>query len=96
MVPLDYFCFLRKYNAYYHKSRSKSMNKAVAKQIFGMPSIETATRIDDSDAANAACAANYRFQSRMHELTAQFEQKASEVRAAYLAELAGVRGDEGE
>jgi hypothetical protein len=69
--------------------------KSLAKPtIFGVPSLETASRIDDSDAANAACAAKYRFQARMHELTAQFETKASEVRAAFLAELAEIRGDE--
>jgi hypothetical protein len=56
--------------------------------------METASRIDDSDAANAACAAQYRFQARMHELQSQFETKASDVRAAFLAELAGIRGDE--
>jgi hypothetical protein len=40
----------------------------LTKQIFGMPSIETASRIDDSDATNAACAASYRFNTRMREL----------------------------
>jgi hypothetical protein len=28
----------------------------------------------------------------MHELTAQFEQKASEVRASYIAEIAKITG----
>jgi hypothetical protein len=70
------------------------MSKALQKQIFGMPSIETASRIDDSDATNAACAASYRFNSRMRELEAQFEAKASELRAAFLAELAGIREGE--
>jgi hypothetical protein len=63
-------------------------------ELFGVPSVETATRIDDSDAANAACAAQYRYSARMRELEAQFEGKASEVRAAFLAELAEIRGDE--
>jgi hypothetical protein len=69
----------------------KSLSKPTA---FGMPSMETASRIDDSDAANAACAAQYRFNARMNELDAQFEVKASEVRAAFLVELAEIRGDE--
>jgi hypothetical protein len=51
-----------------------------------MPSAETASRIDDSEAANAACAAHFRFTARMRELEAQFEAKASELRAAFLAE----------
>ena len=54
----------------------------------------TASRIDDSDAANAACAAHFRFKSRMRELEAQFEAKASELRAAFLAELAAIREGE--
>jgi hypothetical protein len=69
----------------------KSLAKPTA---FGVPSLETASRIDGSDAVNAACAAQYRFKARMNELDAQFEVKASEVRAAFLAELAEIRGDE--
>lgn len=69
------------------------MKQTVAK-TFGVPSLETASRIDDSDAANAACAAHYPFTARMCELEAQFEQKASELRAAFLAELADIREGE--
>jgi hypothetical protein len=70
------------------------MSKQLTKQIFGVPSLETASRIDDSDAANAACAAHFRFNSRMRELEAQFETKASELRAAFLAELSIIREGE--
>jgi hypothetical protein len=66
--------------------------QAIQRQVFGVPSLGTASRIDDSDAANAACAAQYRFQARMRELEGQFEAKASEVRAAFLAELAAIQG----
>jgi hypothetical protein len=65
--------------------------RSLTKPAFGVPSLETATRIDDSDAANAACAAHFRFATRMRELEAQFEGKASELRAAFLAELAEIR-----
>jgi hypothetical protein len=68
------------------------MMKTLTKSVFGVPSLETATRIDDSDAVNAACSANFRFQTRIRELEAQFEAKASELRAAFLAELAEIRG----
>ena len=70
------------------------MSKALQKQIFGMPSTETASRIDDSNATNAACAASYRFNARMRELETQFEAKASELRSAFLAELAALREGE--
>ena len=70
------------------------MTRQLSKQVFGVPSTETASRIDDSDAANAACAAHFRFNSRMRELEAQFENKASELRADFLAELAALREGE--
>jgi hypothetical protein len=70
------------------------VTKQLSKQIFGTPSCETVSRIDDSDATNAACAASYRFNASMRELEAQFEAKASELRAAFLAELAALREGE--
>jgi hypothetical protein len=70
------------------------MTRQLSKQIFGMPSLETSSRIDDSDATNAACAAHFRFNSRMRELETQFEAKASELRASFLAELAALREGE--
>jgi hypothetical protein len=72
------------------------MNKHMTKQIFGALSTETASRIDDSDATNAACAASYRFNSRMRELETQFEVKASELRAAFLHELSIIHEGEGQ
>jgi hypothetical protein len=74
--------------------KGNQMSKALQKQIFGALSTETASRIEDSDATNAACAASYRFNSRMRELEAQFEAKASELRAAFLAELAALHEGE--
>jgi hypothetical protein len=66
------------------------MAKALTKQTFGVPSLETATRIDDNDKTAALQAAGYRFTARMRELEAQFEGKASELRSAYLAEAATI------
>jgi hypothetical protein len=67
--------------------------KSLTRPAFGVPTLETATRIDDSDAVNAAQSAHFRFQTRMRELEGQFEVKASELRAAFLAELAEIRGE---
>jgi hypothetical protein len=74
--------------------KGNQMSKALQKQIFGALSTETASRIDDSDATNAACAAHFRFNTRMRELEAQFEAKASELRSAFLADLAALREGE--
>jgi hypothetical protein len=72
------------------------MNKHMTKQVFGVPSLETATRIDDSDATNAACAAHFRFTVRMRELEAHFKTKASELRANFLHELSLIHEGEGQ
>ena len=58
----------------------------VTKQIFGVPTVETAGRIDDCDKVQAIAAASYRCQARMRELEIVFESKASEVRAAFVSE----------
>jgi hypothetical protein len=54
--------------------------------IFGVPSLETATRIDNEDMVAAMHAAHYRVSARMRELECQFEQKAAEVRQAFIDE----------
>ena len=64
---------------------------AIAKaSIFGIPSLETARRIDDVDKVESMQAAHYRLCARMRELETQFEAKASELRAAFLAEISEI------
>jgi hypothetical protein len=46
------------------------MAKQLIKQIFGVPSLETASRIDDADNVAKAEAAHYRLSARMRELEA--------------------------
>jgi len=72
------------------------MAKQLIKQIFGVPSLETANRIDDADNVAKAEAASYRLAARMRELEAQFETKASELRAAFLAEIAAITAPDAE
>jgi hypothetical protein len=64
--------------------------------IFGVPSLETARAIDDSVKAAGLQAAHYRLYPRMRELEQQFDAKASELRAAYVAECGDIigRGEE--
>ena len=70
------------------------MSRAVQKQqLFGVPSLETAQRIDDVDMVEAMQAAHYRLCARMRELETQFEVKASELRSAFLAEIHQIQGD---
>jgi hypothetical protein len=61
--------------------------------LFGVPSLETASRIDDSDKTAAIEAATYRLSARMHELEAQYDTKASELRASFIAECGEILGD---
>jgi hypothetical protein len=73
------------------------MTKQVSKpSIFGVPSLHVARSIDDSDKVAAIQAASYRCQARMRELEGQFEAKASEIRSAFVAEVAEISGQEAE
>jgi len=64
------------------------MNKAQSKaQIFGAPALETARNIDDSDTVLAIEAARHRFNASMRDLENAFDAKASELRAAFVAEV---------
>lgn len=67
--------------------------QALQKQIFGVPSLETASRIDASDKVSALHAAGYRLDARLRELEGQFEVKASELREAYLNEVSTIQGE---
>jgi hypothetical protein len=58
----------------------------VAKAIFGVPSLETSTRIDNEDMVSAMHAAHYRLSAQMRELECQFEVKAAELRQAFIDE----------
>jgi hypothetical protein len=62
----------------------KQMTKA---QIFWAPSLTTARNIDDADAVMAIEAARHRFATSMRDLETLFDAKASELRAAFLAEV---------
>ena len=57
------------------------MNKHLTKQAFGVPSLETANRIDASDKVSALHAAGYRYDARVREIELQFEAKIAELRA---------------
>ena len=70
------------------------MAKALTKQVFGVPSLQVAEAIDDSDKVATITAAHFRLSARMRELEAQFEAKACELRAAFLAEVAEIHGAE--
>jgi hypothetical protein len=57
--------------------------KQIAKQIFGIPSLEVTERIGDSDKVSSLSAAHYRCTARMRELEGQFD-------AAFVSECAGI------
>jgi hypothetical protein len=69
------------------------MAKSLTKPVFGVPSLETAARIDDNDKSAALQAASFRFTARMRELETQFEAKAAELRGAFLAEVQEIAGE---
>ena len=69
------------------------MNKHIAKQAWGVPSLETASRIDASDRVSALHAAAYRYDARVREIEQQFEAKIAELRQAYLDEVTDIHGE---
>jgi hypothetical protein len=75
-----------------NRRRNETMpktNSSVAKlERFGVPSLETCTRISNEDNVRALQASHYRLTARMRELELQFEEKAAELRQAFLDECA--------
>jgi hypothetical protein len=69
------------------------MNKHLTPKAFGVPSVETAGRIDASDRVAALHAATFRYDARAREVEAQFEAKIAELRSAYLDEVAGIHSE---
>ena len=69
------------------------MTRQLSKQIFGMPSTETASWIDNSDRVSALHAAGYRYDARVREIELQFEAKVAELREAYLSEVATIQSE---
>jgi hypothetical protein len=64
------------------------MKKDLAKEIFGVPALATVDAIDDADTLNAFASAHYRLVTKMRELEMQFDAKARELRAEFVAEAA--------
>ena len=60
--------------------------------IFGVPSLETARAIDDSDKAAGSASRALSALPRMRELEQQFDAKASELGAAFVAECGEIIG----
>jgi hypothetical protein len=67
------------------------MTKALTKTSFGVPSADVLANIDASDKCAELQAASYRFAAKLAELERQFEAKASELRTAYLEEVAAIQ-----
>jgi hypothetical protein len=69
---------------------SKSMTRPA---IFWAPTLHTARKIDDSDVVASVESARYRFTASMADLERNYDEQASKLRAAFVAEVAaGQRG----
>jgi hypothetical protein len=65
------------------------MTRQVSKpNIFWAPSLEVARKIDDSDVVTAIEGARYRFNTKMADLERCYDEQASKLRAAFVAEVA--------
>ena len=64
------------------------MNGQVSKpNIFWTPSLETARKIDDEDTVQSIETARYRFAASMADLERCYDEQASGLRAAFVAEV---------
>jgi hypothetical protein len=67
------------------------MTKSVTRpNIFWAPSLETARKIDDEDTVKSIETAQYRFAASMADLERCYDEQASRLRAAFVAEVAGL------
>jgi hypothetical protein len=67
------------------------MSKQVSKpNIFWAPSLETARKIDDDDTIKSIESAQYRFAASMADLERCYDEQASRLRAAFIAEVAAL------
>jgi hypothetical protein len=65
------------------------MTKSVTRpNIFWAPSLETARKIDDEDTVKSIETARYRFAASMADLERCYDEQASRLRAAFVAEVA--------
>jgi hypothetical protein len=64
------------------------MNKMTKSSIFWAPSLETARKIDDDDTVTAIESARYRFAASMADLERCYDEQASRLRSAFVAEVA--------
>jgi hypothetical protein len=69
---------------------TKSMTRP---QIFRAPALDTARKIDDSDVVASIEAARYRFNASMSDLERHYDEQASKLRAAFVAEVARLYQD---
>jgi hypothetical protein len=70
------------------------MTRQVSKpNIFWAPSLETARKIDDEDTESIETA-RYRFAASMADLERCYDEQASRLRAAFVAEVATLYQDE--
>jgi hypothetical protein len=56
--------------------------------IFWAPSLETARKIDDEDTVQSIETARYRFTASMADLERCYDEEASRLRSAFVAEVA--------
>jgi hypothetical protein len=65
------------------------MTRQVSKSnIFWTPSLETARKIDDEDTVKSIETARYRFSASMADLERCYDEQASRLRSAFVAEVA--------
>ena len=64
--------------------------------IFWKPVLDTVRKIDDQDVVKSIEAARYRFAASLADLERHYDEQASRLRAAFVAEVAALYNGTGE
>jgi hypothetical protein len=73
------------------KGKENSMTRQVSKpQIFWAPTLDTARKIDDEDTVKSIETARYRFTASLADLERCYDEEASRLRSAFVAEVAAL------
>jgi hypothetical protein len=71
------------------------MNKHLTPKAFGVPSVETASRIDANEKVNMLSSAAYDYEASARDLALAYEAQLEKLRQKYLDRVVSIHGEEG-
>jgi hypothetical protein len=75
-------------------AKGENMNRQVSKSVFGVPSLETARKIDDDDKVNMLSSASYEYEASARDLALAYEAQLEKLSRRYLDRVISTHGEE--